>query len=134
MRLFPLLTISLLMTLNLTTPHIPNTPTIDSSNDSTILILTLALTLSSSLQKSLYTSGLAHFSQKDFTATGFEDPFYANLQLVYGDEQSHASELSDMLAAMGIEPTSRLQYQFPYTDVSSFVALTSVVEGIGVSA
>ena len=65
---------------------------------------------------------------------GFEDPFYANLQQIYRDEDSHAGLLNSVLLAASIRPTSALLYTFPYVDVESFVALAAVLEGVSVSA
>lgn len=96
-------------------------------------VLNFALTIQY-LQGAFYKGGLASFSQADFVTAGFEDPFYHNLQRIYLDEQSHASLLQNVLVAAGIQATIPLQYDFPYADVSSFVALASVIGGVSVSA
>ena len=97
------------------------------------IILNYALTLEY-LERAFYREGLKNFTQKDFIAAGFEDPFYANLQEIYYDEQTHVSFLDGALKAAKITPTVELQYKFPYTDVASFITLSSVLEGVGVSA
>lgn len=51
-----------------------------------ITILNYALTLEY-LERKFYMEGLAKFSQKDFVAAGFADPFYSNLQEIYFDEK-----------------------------------------------
>lgn len=96
-------------------------------------ILNFALTLEF-LQRAFYGGALTQFTQADFIAAGFLDPFYANLQAIYRDEQSHVAFLTSALLAAGVEPTSELEYEFPYTDVASFVGLASVIEGVSVSA
>lgn len=51
-----------------------------------ITILNYALTLEY-LERKFYQEGLANYTQAQFVAAGFPDPFYANLKTIYGDEQ-----------------------------------------------
>lgn len=50
------------------------------------------------------------------------------------DESTHVSTLESVLKAGGATPTQVCQYDFPYTDVTSFLGLSSILEGVGVSA
>ena len=97
------------------------------------IILNYALTLEY-LERAFYRGGLANFTHAEFVQAGFQDPFYANLQEIYFDEQTHVSFLSGALQTAKVTPTVELQYKFPYTDVASFITLSSVLEGVGVSA
>ena len=97
------------------------------------IILNYALTLEY-LERKFYQEALANYTQADFVAAGFADPFYTNLKEIYFDEQTHVSFLSGALKAAGVTPTVELEYTFPATDVKSFVTLSSVLEGVGVSA
>ncbi|KAL8731042.1 MAG: hypothetical protein Q9166_003693 [cf. Caloplaca sp. 2 TL-2023] len=97
------------------------------------IILNYALTLEF-LERKFYQEGLANYTQDAFVKAGFEDPFYENLKEIYFDEQTHVQFLSDALKAAGITPTNELKYTFGTTDPLSFVTLSSVLEGVGVSA
>lgn len=97
------------------------------------IILNYALTLEF-LERKFYQEALAKFTQADFVAAGYADPFYANLKEIYVDEQAHVSFLVEALTAAKITPTNELQYSFGITDVTSFVTLSSLLEGVGVSA
>jgi len=121
---------SLAATLSLANPidKRVSTPVVDDG-----IILNYALTLEY-LERAFYRGGLAKFKYDDFVKAGFEESFYANLQEIYFDEQTHVSFLSGALTAAKITPTVELQYNFPYTDVASFITLSSLLEGVGVSA
>ncbi|KAL8682007.1 MAG: hypothetical protein Q9186_001883 [Xanthomendoza sp. 1 TL-2023] len=97
------------------------------------VILNYALTLEY-LERKFYQDALANFTRNDFVKAGFEDPFYDNLKEIYFDEQTHVQFLSDALTAAKITPTVELKYTFPVTTVMQFVTLSSVLEGVGVSA
>ncbi|KAL8782174.1 MAG: hypothetical protein Q9213_005610 [Squamulea squamosa] len=104
------------------------TPTV---NDA--IILNYALTLEY-LERKFYQEGLANYTRGQFVEAGFEDPFYDNLKEIYFDEQTHVSFISDALKAAGVTPTVELKYTFGTTNPLQFVTLSSVLEGVGVSA
>lgn len=86
------------------------------------------------LERKFYQEGLANYTQADFVKAGFADPFYSNLKQIYVDEQTHVSFISGALTQAGVTPTNELQYSFGVTDPKSFITLSSVLEGVGVSA
>lgn len=124
-------------------------------------ILNYALTLEY-LGRKFYGDGIAKFSDGDFEAAGFPAPFYDNLKEVYFDEQvstttgtsllprrdhctncyppsieysdASQSHVSFLAGALGDASVKEATYSFPYTDAKSFMALASVLEGVGVSA
>ncbi len=63
----------------------------------TVGILNYALTLEH-LEDKFYREGLANYTQADFVAAGFADPFYDNLKEISYDETTHVSFLSTALA------------------------------------
>ncbi|KAJ5719711.1 hypothetical protein N7493_007289 [Penicillium malachiteum] len=96
-------------------------------------ILNYALTLEH-LEATFYEEGLKNYTQEDFVRAGFKDPFYENLQEVALDEKTHVAFLTKALTAAGASPVKRCSYAFPSHDVESFIALASILEGVGVSA
>lgn len=91
-------------------------------------ILNYALTLEH-LEASFYEEGIKNYTQADFMSAGCKDPFYANLQSVASDEKAHVQFLTTALSAAGAKPVEKCTYSFPSTDVKSFLALGSVLEG-----
>lgn len=96
-------------------------------------ILNYALTLEY-LERKFYCEALTIFSHEDFVKAGFADPFYDNLKEIYVDEKAHVKFLSGALTAGGYTPTVELKYNFGFTTPEAFVTLSSVLEGVGVSA
>ncbi len=108
--------------------HVVYTPTV---NDG--IILNYALTLEY-LERKFYSEALAKFSREDFEHAGFADPFYENLQEIFADEKTHVDFLIAALTEAKITPTEELEYNFGLTTVPNFVTLSSVLEGVGVTA
>ena len=100
---------------------------------SDVNILTYALTLEH-LEDAFYRGGLANFTADQFAAAGFDATVYANIQRVASDEANHVQFLTSALSAVGANVPRECDYNFPYTDPASFVALATVLEGVGVSA
>ena len=96
-------------------------------------ILNYALTLEH-LEDTFYRTGLANFSADAFTAAGFDSSVHANIVEVAKDEANHVQFLTGAISAVGAAPAQECTYAFPVTDVASFLAVASVLEGVGVSA
>lgn len=93
-------------------------------------ILNYALTLEH-LEDKFYREGIQNYSRSVFNAAGYDDTFYDNLLEVSNDESTHVSFLE---TALGSAAVAECTYHFPSYDPASFVALASVLEGVGVSA
>ncbi|KAK4693358.1 hypothetical protein P7C71_g4027, partial [Lecanoromycetidae sp. Uapishka_2] len=96
-------------------------------------ILNYALTLEH-LEDTFYQEALKNFTQADFAAAGFDATFYSNLLEVSSDEKTHVAFLTAALTKAGATPVAACTYDFPVTDVKSFVETSSILEGVGVSA
>ncbi|KAL8651160.1 MAG: hypothetical protein Q9210_003414 [Variospora velana] len=96
-------------------------------------ILNYALTLEH-LENKFYREVLEKFSESDFAAAGYDSTFYNNLQEISSDEMTHVSFLTAALIAADAKPVTECTYAFNITDINSFLMLSSVLEGVGVSA
>lgn len=96
-------------------------------------ILNYALTLEH-LEDTFYRAGVANFTASDFAAAGFDATVYKNIVEVAADEANHVQFLTSAIQAIGATPAQECTYSFPVTDVASFLAVASVLEGVGVSA
>lgn len=96
-------------------------------------ILNYALTLEH-LEDNFYREALSKYSVADFTAAGFSEDTYNKIKTVSSDETTHVSFLTTALKGAGVTPVEACTYNFGYTDVKSFLATASVLEGVGVSA
>ena len=96
-------------------------------------ILNYALTLEH-LEDKFYREGLANYTQADFAAAGFDATFYNNLKEISSDETTHVSFLTAALIKAGATPVKECTYDFGVSDPKSFVMLSSVLEGVGISA
>ncbi|KAK5679328.1 hypothetical protein LTS10_008143 [Elasticomyces elasticus] len=96
-------------------------------------VLQFALTLEH-LENVFYKQALEKFSLKDFEDAGYSANYYNNLKYIAHDEQEHVNLLSRGLILADVEPVQECTYKFPYTDVRSFITLSSVLEHVGTSA
>ncbi|KAI9889454.1 MAG: hypothetical protein M1814_005317 [Vezdaea aestivalis] len=96
-------------------------------------ILNYALTLEH-LENTFYRQGVANYSQGAFTGAGFADPFYKNLLNIAADEKVHVDYLTAAITAACPCAVKEAKYAFGTTDPKSFITLSAVLEGVGVSA
>lgn len=96
-------------------------------------VLQFALTLEH-LENVFYKKALADLSEKAFTDAGYPAKYYSDIKYIAHDEESHVTAITAGLKAAGVTPNVACTYEFPFTDVKSFVTLSSVLEGVGTSA
>ena len=74
------------------------------------------------------------FSAADFQKAGFKPIVRKNIEIIAADEASHVKFLTTALSAAGAKPVDECTYAFGVTDVKSFVATASVLEGMANSS
>lgn len=86
------------------------------------------------LENVFYHGVLDRFTEQDFVDAGYSKTYYNNIKYISFDEQVHVQSLTAALEAANQEPVAACTYNFPYSDVASFITLSSVLEGVGTSA
>jgi hypothetical protein len=98
-----------------------------------VTVLQFALTLEH-LENTFYKEALGNFTQQMFMDAGFSATYYNNVKFIATDEESHVLFLETAITAAGYAPVAACSYNFQFTDVRSFITLSSVLEGVGTSA
>ncbi|KAK6544759.1 hypothetical protein TWF694_001442 [Orbilia ellipsospora] len=101
--------------------------------DIDLVVLQFALTLEH-LENVFYKKALARFSEIEFLAAGHSFEYYNNLKYIAHDEEAHVKLLTAGITAAGGTPVEACTYNFPMTNVQSFISLSSMLEGVGTSA
>ncbi|KAI9744782.1 MAG: hypothetical protein M1818_001707 [Claussenomyces sp. TS43310] len=96
-------------------------------------ILQYALTLEH-LENAFYKQALSTMPESAFTSANFSSFFYDQLKYIAHDEEGHVLYLEAGLTAAGATPNAACTYSFPMATPQEFIAMASVVEGLGVSA
>ena len=98
-----------------------------------VTILQFALTLEH-LENVFYKEALGNLTQQDFINAGFSATYFNNIKFIASDEEQHVLFLQNAITAAGYAPVAACSYNFQFTDVRSFITLSSVLEGVGTSA
>ena len=86
------------------------------------------------LEDKFYREGLSNYTEDDFANAGFDATFYGNLKIISSDETTHVGFLTAALTKAGATPVKECTYAFGATDPKSFITISSILEGVGVSA
>ncbi|KAI5477577.1 lipase/esterase [Pseudohyphozyma bogoriensis] len=100
-------------------------------NDVAVLNFARALEL---VDIDLFFGALDKFSEEDFKAAGFPSGARGTVQRIAEDEQEHADFIAAAVKAAGGTPVQACKYTFPYDDLTGFMALSGMIEGVGTSA
>lgn len=98
-----------------------------------VTILQFALTLEH-LENAFYRHALSIFTLQDFLNAGFSHDFFLNLQFIASDESTHVDIIQQTILGAGFQPVLPCNYNFPVTDIASFVTLSAILESVGTSA
>ncbi|KAJ7502427.1 ferritin-like domain-containing protein, partial [Mycena galericulata] len=96
-------------------------------------VLNYALTLEH-LEATFYKEGLAKFSAADFTKAGYPKWAHDRFTQIGDHEATHVTFLTTALQTAGAKAVEPCEYNFPITDVKSFVNLAEILESVGTAA
>ncbi|KAF9342099.1 hypothetical protein BGX26_008366, partial [Mortierella sp. AD094] len=98
-----------------------------------INVLNFALTLEH-LETAFYTLGLEKFDDKAFESAGLHSPIRERFVHIKDHESSHVETLTAIIKSANGVPVPECKYNFPLTDIYSFVDIARALETTGVSA
>lgn len=110
-----------------------STATAGAGGNLDLTVLQFALTLEH-LEDVFYQGALQNFTLQDFNNAGYSQDYYHNLKYIAYDEQTHVQVLETLIKAAGGTPNAPCTYDFPYTNVKSFITLSGILENVGTSA
>ncbi len=102
----------------------------DEAFESDLDVLNYALTLEH-LEYAFYRDGIGQFS---FGTDPFGMSIDTNLAAIRDHEGAHVDTLTQVITDLGGEPVEEAEYDFGYTDASTFLATAAALENTGVSA
>ncbi|KAJ7450892.1 ferritin-like domain-containing protein [Mycena latifolia] len=96
-------------------------------------VLNYALTLEH-VEATFYKKYLDKFSDSDFISAGYEEWTRGRFTQIRDHEATHVEFLTTALQAAGAQAVEACEYDFPVTDVASFVNFAGILEAVGTAA
>lgn len=96
-------------------------------------VLNYALTLEH-IEATFYRMGMEQFAEADYTALGFQAGVRDYIGMIAEHEATHVETLTGVISDLDGEPVEEAEYDFGFSDLSSFLATAAAVENLGVNA
>lgn len=96
-------------------------------------VLNYALTLEH-LESTFYREALEQFDDQAFVDAGLQVSVREYIVEIGAHEAAHVEALTGVITDLGGEPVTEAEYDFGYTDLTTFFATAAAIENTGVSA
>ncbi len=105
----------------------------DAPFDGPVDVLNYALTLEH-LEATFYRMGMEQFIDADYVALGFQPGVREYVGMIAEHEATHVETLTGVISDLDGEPVEEAEYDFGFTDLTTFLATAAAVENLGVAA
>lgn len=105
----------------------------DAPFDGVVDVLNYALTLEH-IEATFYRMGMEQFDDADYLALGFQAGVRDYIGMIGEHEAAHVETLTGVINDLDGDPAEEAEYDFGFTDLSTFLATAAAVENLGVNA